>query len=96
MSRNSGKFPKGKSGNPEGRPKNPARKILREGLTELIPELFDKLKGLDGKDFIDGWAKIAPYALPKLSNIEVGSDQEKGGIVINVVNAKTGDSNTEG
>lgn len=89
-------FPKGESGNAGGRPSNPARQILREGLVELIPELFDKLKELDGKDFIDGWSKIAPYALPKLSNIEVGSDQEKGGIVINVVNAKTGDSNTEG
>lgn len=86
-------FPKGKTGNAGGRPSNPARQILREGLIELIPGLFERLQELEGKDFIDGWSKIAPYALPKLSNIEVGADKQKGGITINVVNA-AGD-NTE-
>ena len=80
-------FKKGQSGNPGGRATNPARKALKEGLIELIPRLFEELAATQGEDFIDGWAKVAPYALPKLSNIEVGADKDKGGLRIEIVNA---------
>lgn len=90
-----GGFKKGKSGNPQGRKPNEFREALRKGLVDRLPELFEKLDKLDDKDWFDAFSKIAPYALPKLSAVEVSADQEKGGIVINVVNAK-GSTDTEG
>jgi hypothetical protein len=81
-------FKKGESGNPEGRKPNEFREALRDGLIERLPAMFEKFDKLDGKEWFEAFSKIAPYGLPKLSSVEVTSDNETGGIVINVVNAK--------
>ena len=77
-------FKKGQSGNPSGRPVSSFRSALRKGLTERLPDLWKHLDSLEGKEWIDAFSRIAPYAIAKLSNIEVGSDTKSGGITIKV------------
>jgi len=63
--------------------------MLREGLEARLPKLFEELDKLDGKDYIDGWGKVAPYALHKLSSIDLtNEDGTKPKININIVDTK--------
>ena len=79
-------FKPGKSGNPSGKAHSSFRIALRKGLEERLPDIWKHLDGLEGKDFIDAFTKIAPYAFRKLSNLEVSADKESGGITIQVQN----------
>lgn len=75
-------FEKGKSGNPEGRPKGAANKetkTLRERLNSLLDanfeQLQDDLKSLTAKERIEAYTKLLEYCLPRLGKTEI--DQKK-------------------
>jgi len=59
---NTGKFKKGESGNPAGRPKGAKDKIARS-VKKDIEETFERLGGIDG---LVEWAKKSPRNQSKL------------------------------
>jgi len=71
-------FKKGKSGNPDGRPrgiKNKATSELRDRIKILMESEMDNLeatlKDLPAKERIDAFLKLAEFILPKLQRSEV-------------------------
>lgn len=76
---------KGKTNNPNGRPKGISNKIsttLRDILAdsmknhiENLPNLIDEIE--NAKDKVDAISKILPYVLPKLNTLTIKDDTEK-------------------
>jgi len=74
-------FKKGESGNPRGRTKgtpNAITKDLRERVRDLLENQFDQvaddLAGLDPKERVNAWLKLAEFVLPKLQRSETVID----------------------
>ena len=77
MPREDGQFKKGQVANPTGRPKGSTDKIstnvrgmladIMEGQTKRV---MKALKGLDDKDFIDSYAKLIGYVIPKMKEVD--------------------------
>ena len=72
-----GRFKKGKSGNPNGRPKGAANKEvkeLRERVKLLLDTNFDRIvediAQLEPKERVSAYLKLLEFALPKLKAIE--------------------------
>ncbi len=94
-------FPKGKSGNPKGRPKgavNKASKEVKEFISDFLTtnrdEFLQRMEGLKDSEYVNAYLTMIEYAVPKLSRQQLtGSEEGEGGLTINIVNA-AGD-NTE-
>lgn len=74
-------LPKGKTNNPNGRPKgskNKASENLRKSVLDLLDENWDTiqrdLKKLEPKDRLGFLEKLLPYTLPKLQSVEVKAE----------------------
>lgn len=77
-------LPKGKTNNPNGRPKgsfNKKNKQIREFLQSILADNQDKflkeLMSLKGKQFIDAWTVLIEYSVPKLQRTEIVGDEEQ-------------------
>ena len=83
-------FEKGKSGNPEGRPKGSLNKVtkdLREVLSNAIDtdKIKDKLNQIeDPVDYINAVSKLLPYITGKVKPIE-NIERDHRDITINLV-----------
>ena len=75
-------LPKGRTNNPNGRPKGSQNKITLE-VKELIQELFysnhdqlkDDFKQLDAKDRVKFMIDLLPFIVPKIKSIEMIEEQ---------------------
>jgi len=83
-------FKKGKSGNPEGRPKGSLNKTTNE-IRELISKAIDtdKMKDAlnqitDPLDYLNAVSKLLPYAIGKVKPTE-NIERDHRDIVINLV-----------
>ncbi len=73
-------FPKGTSGNPNGRPtgsENKAPKLLRERISNLLEDqyltILEDFQALSPKERVDAWLKLLEYSIPKLQRTEIRS-----------------------
>ena len=73
-----GKFKKGESGNPAGRPNGKSNKLTKEFRESLhdalrgdIERISEYLHELDAKDKLDVLSKLLPYVMPKYQSIEI-------------------------
>ena len=76
--------PKGKTGNPNGRPKGAKNKVnleLRESIGEFLNGEFAKLKRdfrlLSPRDRMKFFSDLLPYAVPRLQNTSLEMDFEQ-------------------
>lgn len=79
-------FKKGESGNPSGKPPGTPSKVTKEVrsvIKEVLegidaPTLLKKLKELEGKDFVDGYVKLAEFVTPKLQRTTLNTEDDQG------------------
>ncbi|MGI4735047.1 MAG: DUF5681 domain-containing protein [Janthinobacterium lividum] len=72
-------FQPGNSGNPAGRPTGQPNRVtsqVRDVISEVLAGvdaamLQQKLEGLQGKDFVEAYAKLAEFVTPKLQRTSV-------------------------
>lgn len=72
-------FQPGSSGNPAGRPAGQPNRVtsqVRDVISEVLAGvdaamLQQKLEGLQGKDFVEAYAKLAEFVTPKLQRTSV-------------------------
>lgn len=76
-------FEKGKSGNPNGRPKGSANRVseeIRNKVIAFLDENFDlvqsDLKKLEPRERIKFYIDLLQYGLPKLKSIEITNDPD--------------------
>ena len=74
-------FTKGKSGNPNGRPKgsqNRATSDLRQAVKKIVDEMRDDIPGwlakLEPAQRIDVFVKLLQFCLPNMQSISISSD----------------------
>lgn len=77
-----GKFMKGVSANPSGRPKGSANKltkelraILKDIVYSELEQIPENLKNLPPKERIELLAKLLPYVLPKVEAVNYSFDE---------------------
>jgi len=75
---------KGKTNNPNGRPKGAKNKVtapLREMITDFLNDNFDEVQSefmnLDPKDKLKVYTDLLQYAVPKLRSVEVKDEFDK-------------------
>jgi hypothetical protein len=70
-------FKKGKSGNPNGKPKG-AKNLVSRDLRETITTLLEKnWKELSPRDRCRLWVDLLNYSIPKLSSTELTSELDR-------------------
>jgi len=79
-----GRFVKGQSGNPAGRPPGAKTKksdafknFIEDLLSTDLPAMKRKFRGLNVKDQFSIMVQMAPYILPKLSSVDTKTTAEK-------------------
>lgn len=77
-------FEKGKSGNPDGRPKGAGNKVntkVKALITNLVENSFESVKlefdQLEGRDKVRLWVDMLPYLVPKMQSVQAGFDFER-------------------